>query len=186
MSQSSGMTNTRAAENVTHVLAENKQWRGWGGGKCIQASCFPSNSKSEPNMVFPAHPERTKVIIFFSLSCARIKWIFPDKQADSSTSSSQKVKCSGLLLNIDLICKRPDAGLTKCHLLLFQFTFLVFWHFVSLHLPRAAHPLWPQPHTVNMPRFPSRNPAFFWLLLYLEASRTNVIIYINTQSKAEQ
>lgn len=33
MSQSSRMTNIWGTGNVTHVLAENKQWGGaWGGG----------------------------------------------------------------------------------------------------------------------------------------------------------
>lgn len=54
-------------------------------------------------------------------------------------------------------------------------------------LPRAAHPCGrsqPCICTVNMQWFPSHNPAFFGVLLYSEASGTNVLIHINTQSKA--
>lgn len=129
MSQSSGMTNICAMENVTRARWKQAMEEGGGGTSAFRQAAFP---QSYPNMIFWAHPERTKVVFFSPPSCGKIKWIFPDKQPDSSTSTSQKVNCSGLLLNIDLICKRPDAaGLNKCHLLPFQFTFLVFWHFVS-------------------------------------------------------
>lgn len=162
---------------------------GGGGTSAFRQAAFP---QSYPNMIFWAHPERTKVGFFSPHSCGKIKWIFPDKQPDSSTSTSQKVNCSGLLLNIDLICKRPDAaGLNKCHLLPFQSSDIS-----SRRVYTRAHPLWPNPslqrciYTVNICRgfLPTlcHNTVFFRVLLYLEASRTNVLIHINAQNKAKQ